>query len=89
MGGTSQKLNNYIFANIPSIVSKSKDTIKFNKNYNTSIITDGDYKQIAEKTNYILKNKKNYQSKVIRNKQAFLKTFNFEEQIKDLEKLIF
>ena len=40
MGGTSQKLNNYIFAGIPSIVSKSEDILKFNKMYSTSIITN-------------------------------------------------
>ena len=32
MGGTSQKLNNYIFSNIPSLISKNPDFYTFNKN---------------------------------------------------------
>ena len=31
MGGTSQKLNNYIFASIPSFINNNKDFLDFNK----------------------------------------------------------
>ena len=38
MGGTSQKLNNYIFAGIPSFINNNNDFIKFNNKFETSII---------------------------------------------------
>ncbi len=89
MGGTSQKLNNYIFAGIPSIVSKSEDILKFNKRYGTSIVTNNSPKDIAKKANFLLKNKKYYLEKSKKNKNAFANEFNFEKQIKKVEKYIF
>lgn len=83
MGGTSQKLNNYIFSGIPSIISNSKDTVLFNKKYNTSISVSKSPKDIAKKTNILINNKKIYKLKVRNNNQAFKKEFNFETQIKN------
>ena len=58
-----KKLNNYIFAGIPSIVSKSEDILKFNKMYSTSIITNNSPKDIAKKINFLINNKKFYLEK--------------------------
>ena len=87
MGGTSQKLNNYIFAGIPSIVSKSEDILKFNRKYKTSIVTTNSPKDIAKKINLLVKNKKLYLEK-LKNKVAFNNEFNFEKQIQKVEKYI-
>ena len=88
MGGTSQKLNNYIFAGIPSIVSKSEDILKFNRKYKTSIVTTNSPKDIAKKINLLVKNKKLYLEKLKKNKVAFNNEFNFEKQIQKVEKYI-
>ncbi len=88
MGGTSQKLNNYIFAGIPSIVSRSEDILKFNKIYGTSIITNNSPKDIAKRINFLIKNKKFYFEKLKKNKRAFDVEFNFEKQIRKVEKFI-
>ncbi len=88
MGGTSQKLNNYIFAGIPSIVSKSEDILKFNKIYSTSVITNNSPKDIAKRINFLINNKKFYLEKLKKNKRAFDSEFNFEKQIRKVEKLI-
>jgi len=88
MGGTSQKLNNYIFRGIPSILIRTKDTTKFNNRFETSILTKGDEFDIAKKTNFLLNNKKFYKKIKKNNHHAFLKEFNFEKQIKKVIKLI-
>lgn len=88
MGGTSQKLNNYIFASIPSIISKSHDNKKFNIKYKTSILSGGNFKEIAEKTNILLENKKIYMNLKKNNQKAFSKEFNFEKQITRVLKFI-
>lgn len=87
MGGTSQKLNNYIYCNIPSIISKNPDFYKFNKKYQTSISVKNNPKDIAEKVNKILNNKNLYFFLKKKNKEAFNKEFNFEKQIKKIAKL--
>lgn len=87
MGGTSQKLNNYIYCNIPSLISKNPDFYVFNKKYKTSISVKNNPKDIAEKVNKILKNKDLYFFLKKKNKEAFNKEFNFEKQIKKIEKL--
>ena len=88
MGGTSQKLNNYIFANIPSFINSNNDFLKFNKKYNTSIIIDNPKTDIDIKVNFLLNNKRFYNFKINKNKIAFKREFNFEKQIKKIEKFI-
>lgn len=85
MGGTSQKLNNYIYSGIPSFVSPSKDISVFNNKYRTSILVEAKPKTIAKKVNYLVNNKKIYKLKVKKNIQAFKNEFNFEEQFKKVE----
>ena len=81
MGGTSQKLNNYIYAGIPSFVTKNKDFKKFNDKYKTSILVDNhSIEDINLNLEKILKNKKLYKSIKKRNSKAFLNEFNFEKQ---------
>ena len=88
MGGTSQKLNNYIFSGLPSFVIKSRDIIKFNKKYKTSIVVDSKPKLIAKKVNNLIRNKKLHKYKVYKNKKAFMNEFNFENQILRVEKFL-
>ena len=73
MGGTSQKLNNYIFASIPSFINNNNDFIKFNKKYKTSIIVNNSLHDLNRKIHYLFKNKKFYRQKVKWNKSAFKK----------------
>ena len=80
-------LNNYIYCNIPSLISKNHDFYVFNKKYKTSISVKNNPKDIAEKVNKILKNKDLYFFLKKKNKEAFNKEFNFEKQIKKIEKL--
>jgi len=87
MGGTSQKLNNYIYYNIPSLISKNRDFYKFNKKYQTSISVKNNPKDIAQKVNKILKDKNLYSFLKKKNREAFIKEFNFEKQIKKIKKL--
>lgn len=88
MGGTSQKLNNYIYANIPSIISKSYDNKKFNEKFKTSLLVSGNYKDIAKKTNFLIKNRIVYKKLKNNNNIAFLKEFNFEKQLNKVLKYI-
>lgn len=87
MGGTSQKLNNYIYCNIPSFISENNDFSTFNKKYKTSISVKNNPNDIADKVNKILNNKKLYFFLKKKNKDAFIKEFNFENQVKKIEKL--
>lgn len=87
MGGTSQKLNNYIFCNLPSIITKNKDFNSFNKKYKTSKTVDNNYKEIAKCVNKIINNKKLYIKLKNNNKNAFEKEFNFEKQIEKIKKI--
>ena len=86
MGGTSQKLNNYIFSGIPSFISKNKDFIKFNKKYQTSIEVNNSIQDIAKEVNLFLKNKKLIKKLEKKNKDAFKGEFNFEKQFNNLKK---
>lgn len=88
MGGTSQKLNNYIFAGIPSFINNNKDFLDFNKKYNTSIVVNSSIKDIGKKVNYLLDNKNYYKLKINKNKKAFKREFNFEKQINKIKKFI-
>lgn len=86
MGGTSQKLNNYIYSGIPSILSYTKDTLLFNNKFNTSLLVKNSPKSIAQKVNLLINDKKLYKSKVKKNIIAFKKEFNFEKQFNNFKK---
>ncbi len=86
MGGTSQKLNNYIFSGIPSLISRTKDTSVFNNNFNTSLLVNNSPKDIAQKVNLLINNKNLYRSKVKKNILAFKSEFNFEKQFDNFKK---
>jgi len=86
MGGTSQKLNNYIYCNIPSLISKNPDFYVFNKKYKTSISVKNNPKDIAEKVNKILKNKDLYFFLKKKNKKELKKKFNFKKKKKKIKK---
>ena len=89
MGGTSQKLNNYIFAGIPSFVTNNKDFEIFNNKYKTSIlVSNNSIKEINNGVNKILKNKKLYSTIKKKNNLAFKKEFNFEKQISIVKNII-
>ena len=80
--------NNYIFDNIHSFINSNNDFLKFNKKYNTSIIIDNPKTDIDIKVNFLLNNKRFYNFKINKNKIAFKREFNFEKQIKKIEKFI-
>ena len=86
MGGTSQKLNNYIYSGIPSIISNTKDTLIFNNKFDTSLLVKNSPKGIAQKVNLLINNKSLYKSKVKKNILAFKNEFNFEKQFYNLKK---
>ena len=81
MAGTSTKFNNYLMANIPMIVNKNRDFLNFKKKLDL-FETVNPYKprQIANKINFIIKNKKRYMKIKHNQRKAFLKTMNFEHQ---------
>tara|TARA_B110000971_G_C20018720_1_gene505223 strand:+ start:1249 stop:2379 length:1131 start_codon:yes stop_codon:yes gene_type:complete len=89
MGGTSQKLNNYIFAGIPSFVTRNTDFKKFNEKNKTSILVNNNsIIDINLKISKILKDKKKYNFLKKKNNEAFKKKFNFETQIEPVKKIL-
>ena len=89
MGGTSQKLNNYIFGGIPSFVTRNADFKKFNEKNKTSILVNNNsIIDINLKINKILKDKKKYNFLKKKNNEAFKKKFNFETQIEPVKKIL-
>lgn len=81
MGGTSQKLNSYLVAGIPSIVSNSPDFISFVEQYGTSKIAEAtDPHSIAKAVNSLLSDPKEYAVYCRAVKNAFESEFNFEKQ---------
>ncbi len=90
MAGTSQKLNNYLVAGIPSIVSNSPDFIAFVGKYKTSKIADAtDAISISQAVNSLLCNPEEYADYCQAVKKAFESEFNFEKQFEPiLHKLV-
>ena len=81
MAGTSTKFNNYLMANIPMIVNKNSDFLNFKKKLDLfETVNPYKPKQIANKINFIIKNKKRYMEIKYNQRKAFLKTMNFEHQ---------
>jgi len=83
MSGTSQKFNNYVFANKPMIVNNNNDFLQFKKSFDIfDTVSPTDPKKIALKINFLLNNKARYY-KIKKNlKISFLKELNFEVQFK-------
>ncbi len=89
MAGTSQKLNNYILANIPSIVNSTNEFVKFNRMYDISYLIKNDQPtQLAKKIKTIFRNKKLYNKKIKNNRILFKKKLNFDYQFLKIVKLL-
>jgi hypothetical protein len=85
MAGTSQKLNNYLVAGIPSIVSNSPDFISFVEKYKTSKVAEAtDPISISQAVNSLLCNPEEYAEHCQAVKQAFESEFNFEKQFEPI-----
>ena len=85
MAGTSQKLNNYLVAGIPSIVSNSPDFIAFVEKYKTSKVAEAtDPLSISQAVNSLLCNPEEYADYCHAVKQAFKSEFNFEKQFEPI-----
>jgi len=85
MAGTSQKLNNYLVAGIPSIVSNSPDFIAFVEKYKTSKVAEAtDALSIAQAVNSLLCNPQEYADYCHAVKEAFESEFNFENQFEPI-----
>ena len=83
MSGTSQKFNNYVFANIPMIVNNNKDFLQFKSNFDIFDVVDPkNPKKIGKSINSLLTDKARYY-KIKKNlKISFSKELNFEKQFK-------
>ncbi len=81
----SQKINAYIAANIPVLVTKNRDNKKFIDKYNCGVCTSLYPKMIAKNINLTLKNKKKYLTIKKNTNKTFKKVFNFENQFKKIE----
>jgi glycosyltransferase involved in cell wall biosynthesis len=85
MAGTSQKLNNYLVAGIPSIVSNSPDFIAFVERYNTSKVAEAtDPHSIAHAVNSLLCDPEEYAAHCRAVKHAFESEFNFDKQFEPI-----
>ena len=80
----SQKINAYLAACLPVLVSNTKDNKNFLANYKCGVSTHLNSKLIAKNINLIFRNKKLYKSLRKNSKMAFLNEFNFEKQFKKL-----
>lgn len=90
MSGTSQKLNNYFVAGIPSIVSNSPDFVIFVERFGTSKLADPtDPHSIAQAVNALLCDPEEYAAYCRKVRSAFESEFNFERQFEPvLNKLL-
>ena len=85
----SQKINAYLAASLPILVSKTKDNIDFLSKYKCGITTNLNPKSIAKNINSIFNRKKFYQSLKRNSRNSFISEFNFEKQFKKIsDKLI-
>jgi hypothetical protein len=83
MSGTSQKFNNYVFANKPMIVNNNNDFSQFKKSFDIfDTVSPNDPKKIALQINFLLTNKARYYKIKENLKISFLKELNFEVQFK-------
>jgi len=83
MESTSQKLNNYLLANIPFVTNNNSEFRKFSANYKCNVLANSSSpKSIAKAINIVLSDKNYYKSLSIRSKIAFEKRINFNIQFK-------
>lgn len=88
MAGTSQKFNNYLFANIPMIVNNNDDFLNFKNKFDIFETADPlDPKDIAKKINYILDNKERFIELKKNSKKIFNEELNFENQFEKSYKI--
>ena len=85
MFSASQKINAYLAASLPILVSNTKDNINFLSKYKCGITTNLEPKLIAKNINFIFKRKKLYQSLKRNSRNTFINEFNFEKQFKKIE----
>ena len=79
MESTSQKLNNYLLANIPFITNNNLDFLKFNKKYKCTTLADPTKpKSIAKAINKACSSKKFYRFLSNNSRSAFKKKINFD-----------
>lgn len=84
----AQKINAYLAACLPVLVSNSKDNKSFLANYKCGVSTHIDSKSISKNINLIFRKKGFYSSLKKNSKNAFLNEFNFEKQIKKIHNQI-
>jgi hypothetical protein len=83
MEGTSQKLNNYLLANIPMLTNDNSEFKKFNMNYKCNILADTSSPiLIAKAINSVLINKNYYKFLSKKSRIAFQDRINFNYQFK-------
>ena len=80
----SQKINAYLAAYLPVLVSKTKDNQNFLTNYNCGISTLLNSKIIARNINLIFRREKYYKLLKKNSKNAYLNEFNFEKQFQKI-----
>ena len=80
----SQKINAYLAACLPVLISKTKDNKNFLVNYKCGVSTHLNSKLIAKNINQIFRNKELYKLLKKNSKIAFLNEFNFEKQFKKI-----
>ncbi len=83
----SQKINAFLAAGIPFLVSNSKDMLKFQSKYKCCVTTSLKPKTIAKNINLIFKKKNNYKYLKKNSLKAFKSRFNFENQFRKLKLL--
>ncbi len=76
----SQKINAYLAASVPVLVTSTNDNKYYLKKYKCGFTTQLNSKLIGEKINRIFKNKKSYDKTKINSQKTFEKLFNFENQ---------
>ena len=81
----SQKINAYLAACLPVLVSNTKDNKNFLAEYKCGVSTYLNPKLIAKNINIIFRSKKLYKSLRKNSKNAFLKEFNFEKQFQKIK----
>ena len=82
MFSASQKINAYIAAKLPILISNSKDNQNFIKTYKCGICTTLQPNIIAKNINLIFKNKNKYNKLKKNCEKSFRKEFNFENQFR-------
>lgn len=81
----SQKINAYIAAKLPVLISNSKDNQNFIKTHNCGVCTSLQQKIIAKNINSFFKNKKRYFQLKKNCEKLFKNEFNFENQYSKIE----